>query len=99
MNAVQYGVAADEAEILTVAVSPQVRRTGIARRLLDRALTAAADQGAIRMYLEVADDNVAAIALYRAAGFEQIAIRPRYYRRADGQLRDALIFERTLNSR
>lgn len=90
--------AADEAEILTVAVRPASRRGGLGRRLLDRALESAANQGVMRLFLEVADDNIAAIALYRAAGFTQIAVRHRYYRLADGGLRDALIFERTLNS-
>jgi ribosomal-protein-alanine N-acetyltransferase len=80
-------VAADEAEILTLAVRPESRRRGAGRALLAAALEAAAAAGAARMLLEVAEDNAAARALYAAAGFGPVGRRPRYY--PDG--RDALV--------
>jgi ribosomal-protein-alanine N-acetyltransferase len=87
-------VAADEAEILTLAVAPEARRAGIGRALLDAACTAARAGGAARLFLEVAASNLAAQALYRGRGFAQIGRRHRYY--ADGT--DALMMSLALTS-
>jgi ribosomal-protein-alanine N-acetyltransferase len=86
---------ADEAEVLTLAVRPAARGRGEGARLLARGVAAARAAGAGRVFLEVADDNVAALALYRRAGFVEAGRRPRYYARADGARRDALLL--TLN--
>lgn len=80
-------VAADEAEILTLAVRPESRRRGAGRGLLVAAMQAATAAGASRMLLEVAEDNAAARALYAATGFAPVGRRPRYY--PDG--RDAMV--------
>ncbi|MDE2199943.1 MAG: GNAT family N-acetyltransferase [Rhodospirillales bacterium] len=72
-------VAADEAEILTVAVAPEARRKGLARALLEAAAGTAASRGARRLFLEVATTNAAARALYAGCGFAEIGRRPRYY--------------------
>jgi len=85
-------VAADEAEVLTLAVAPEARRQGIGTRLLDAALSLAASRGAHTAYLEVSDANGAARALYRRAGFTPTGRRPRYY--ADGT--DALVLRHAL---
>ena len=77
----------DEAEILTLGVSPDGRRKGVASALLARSILDARQAGAARMFLEVGARNTAAIALYRKFGFEQIGERPSYYR--DGG--DALV--------
>lgn len=82
---------ADEAEILTLAVRPAARRRGLGARLVRRAIDRAAALGANRMFLEVADDNAPARALYGALGFEAAGRRPRYYPRPDGPAVDALI--------
>lgn len=82
---------ADEAEILTLAVRPSARRRGLGARLLAEGVGLAGARGADRVFLEVADDNAAAQALYRRAGFAETGRRPRYYARADGSRRDALI--------
>ncbi|MFJ6025430.1 ribosomal protein S18-alanine N-acetyltransferase [Brevundimonas sp. NPDC092305] len=83
--------AADEAEILTLAVRPEARGRGLAGILLRQALADAATRDVRRVFLEVADDNLAARAVYAKAGFEQAGIRPRYYARPDGSRRDALL--------
>ena len=83
--------AADEAEIVTLAVRPEARRRGLGGRLLDRTLDRARDQGVARLFLEVAHDNDAALALYASRGFEQAGRRPAYYSRPDGTRADALI--------
>jgi ribosomal-protein-alanine N-acetyltransferase len=51
----------------------------------------AAARGATRLFLEVADDNAAALALYARAGFSEAGRRPGYYARPDGVRQDALI--------
>lgn len=84
-------VAADEAEILTLAVRPAARRAGLASRLVAVASRQAAERGAARLFLEVAEDNVAARALYARLGFETAGRRPRYYARTNGDPVDALL--------
>jgi ribosomal-protein-alanine N-acetyltransferase len=90
-------VAADEAEILTLAVEPQRRRQGIGLALIRAACHAAEERGANMIFLEVAIDNEAALAVYRRARFEPVAVRPHYYTRADGTAVDAQVLERLLN--
>ncbi len=85
-------VAADEAEILTLAVVPAARRQGLGGALMAGAMTAAAAQGACTMFLEVAEPNTAARVLYHGLGFNEAGRRPRYY--ADGS--DALVLKRGL---
>jgi len=88
---------AGEAEVLTLAVRPAARRRGIGRALLEAALVLA-QPTAETMFLEVAADNPAAVALYEGAGFETVGRRAGYYGRAGGGSVDALVMRRTLNS-
>jgi ribosomal-protein-alanine N-acetyltransferase len=74
------GVAGDVADLERIAVMPSRRHQGVARRLLDALCAAACAQGAIRMLLEVAADNEAALAFYEAYGFTTISRRTGYYR-------------------
>ena len=76
-------IAADEAEVLTLAVLPEARRAGLGGRLLTAALAWCAACGVRTLFLEVAEDNPAALALYRSAGFQAVGRRPAYYRRAN----------------
>lgn len=89
---VDVGVVADVADLHRVVVAAAHRRHGVASSLVGSASTAAADRGATRMLLEVADDNAPALALYDAHGFEPIARRRGYY----GPGRDALVLEASL---
>ena len=79
-----------EAEILTLAVHPKARRQGLARRLIAAAIDRLA---AKKIFLEVADDNHAAVALYQACGFAETGRRVGYYKNADGSRRDALLMQ------
>lgn len=81
-------VVLDEAEILTLAVRPEARRAGLGRRLVDQAAIAARRAGAHRLFLEAAEDNAAALALYDSAGFRPLGRRRGYY---DGGRIDALV--------
>lgn len=85
-------VAADEAEVLTLAVRPEARRQGVGAGLLAAALAGAVARGAGSMFLEVSDRNPAARMLYGSAGFSEVGRRRRYY--ADGA--DALVLRRSL---
>ncbi len=85
-------VAADEAEVLTLAVDPAVQRHGLGRTLLDQALATARQRGAKAVFLEVASGNGPGRALYAAAGFVMVGCRHGYY--PDGG--DALVLRRPL---
>lgn len=87
---------AGEAELLTLAVAPQARRRGIGARLVTRFLYQARLRGAEDVFLEVAESNAAAIALYSGMGFAEAGRRRGYYRAADGRATDALILKRLL---
>lgn len=87
---------AGEAEILTLAVRPAARGRGLGARLVQAAMTEAARRGADALFLEVAADNAAALALYRRAGFEPVGRRAGYYRRPGAAPMDALVLRRTL---
>ena len=90
-------VVVDEAEILTLAVRPAARQAGLGLRLVEQACVDAVTQGATRLFLEVADDNVAARALYARAGFTEAGRRAGYYGRRDGSRIDALVLTKTLS--
>jgi len=62
------------------------------------ALAAAAAGGAKAVFLEVAADNAAALALYQEAGFETVGVRRGYYPRPGGGAADALNLRLALNS-
>lgn len=80
----------DEAELLLIAVRPEVRSTGLGRRLMQDLMAQARESGVAQLFLEVREGNDPAVRLYRAAGFEAIGRRPRYYRGRDGRAHDAL---------
>jgi [ribosomal protein S18]-alanine N-acetyltransferase len=80
---------ADESELLLLAVRPVHQHQGIGRRLLEDFMERASASGIRRVHLEVRDGN-AAVAMYRAAGFEQAGKRRNYYHAPDGSRFDAL---------
>ncbi len=84
---------ADEAEILTIATARSARRKGIAGSLLETHVQTLARAGARKLLLEVADDNHAALALYRKFDFRPVGSRPAYYRRENGQTASAQIMQ------
>jgi ribosomal-protein-alanine N-acetyltransferase len=73
-------IAADEFEILNMAVSRTHRRKGIGSKLLQSALKSSRIAGCARAYLEVRASNGPAIALYALHGFTQCGRRTQYYR-------------------
>jgi [ribosomal protein S18]-alanine N-acetyltransferase len=84
--------AADEAEILTLCVTPACRHAGLGRALLDQAIAALRDAGAKTLFLEVEAGNEAALELYRSCGAVPVGKRERYYEHGA----DAAIFSLAL---
>jgi len=69
----------DEAQILNIAVAEAHRGCGIAKQLLNGALSQVAARGAGQVFLEVDEKNFPAINLYKTHGFKKISSRPKYY--------------------
>ena len=69
-----------EMELRLLAVLPQARRSGIGWRLLAESANLAQANGASGLVLDTGADNERSQQLYRRFGFEQIHVRPRYYR-------------------
>lgn len=89
----------DEAEILTLVVSRSARGAGLGRLLLEEAVTLCEAEGATSLFLEVAEDNAPALALYRRAGFSETGRRRGYYRsQPPAEPIDALVLRRRLTA-
>lgn len=89
-------LAADEAEVLTIAVAAKMRGKGVARGLVSTHLGALAGRGIKALFLEVAEDNLPALKLYRRVGFTEVGRRKGYYARQGGAPATALIMKRPL---
>ena len=86
--------AADEEELLLLAVSPRYRRRGVGSALLARFIAEAHVRGADRLFLEMREGNFAE-QLYLAHGFREVGRRRDYYSSGSGGQFDALTFART----
>jgi len=87
-----------EGEILSLAVAPGARRIGLASALLDAAKAYAVKHDIEALFLEVAEDNVAARQLYEKYGFATVGRRAHYYRRRYGPSVDAMTLRCELTS-
>lgn len=87
--------AADEEELLLIAVHPLCRHRGVASRLLHELCEQARSRGVSQMFLEMRDGNEARY-LYESFGFEQIGRRKGYYRSDGPSPIDALTFSKKL---
>jgi [ribosomal protein S18]-alanine N-acetyltransferase len=90
-------MAADEAEILSIAIAPSHRGQGLSRDLLLTHLGHLAGHGVRTVFLEVEENNQPARRLYERAGFAVAGRRERYYREAGGEQLDALVMRRDLS--
>ncbi len=84
----------DEAELLTIAVNPDMKRHKIGSALLSAMLTDASMQGITQCFLEVAEDNIAAQQFYERFDFTQFSRRKKYYQRPDSNRIDAILMRR-----
>ena len=90
-------IAADEAEILSIAVAARERGHGLSHGLLATHLGHLAGRGVRTVFLEVEETNQPARRLYDKAGFAVVGRRERYYREAGGEERNALVMRRDLS--
>lgn len=88
-----FWVVHDEVHVLNVAVAAEHRRRGVARALMGEAALRGRSRGARLVTLEVRRSNAPALALYRALGYRDVAVRPRYYAE-EGE--DAIVMELAL---
>ena len=89
--------AGEEAELLTIATDPARRGQGLGHMIFSALDTEAARRGLNRWILEVARNNLPAIALYKSEGFVEIAVRKAYYNTREGRV-DALVMTRPVGS-
>ncbi|MGJ6962618.1 ribosomal protein S18-alanine N-acetyltransferase [Streptosporangium sp. G11] len=86
--------AGDQADVQTIAVLAEWRRSGVGGAMLTELLAEAARRGAVSVFLEVRADNPGAQAVYDRFGFERIGLRRRYYE--DGT--DAIMMRKDLHA-
>ncbi|MBE9475674.1 MAG: GNAT family N-acetyltransferase [Proteobacteria bacterium] len=89
-------VAGPEVELLTIAVDPDYRRQGLAHDLMRDFEQMAKENGARDAFLEVAENNIAAIGLYQRRGFTQTGLRKDYYASLKGPRISAIVMNKPL---
>ena len=90
-------MAADEAEILSIAVASSHRGRGLSRNLLLTHLGHLAGRGVRTIFLEVEENNQPARRLYDRTGFAVVGRRERYYREPSGEQLNAVLMRRDLS--
>ena len=80
----------DEAHLLNLSVAKEAQGQGYGDMLLSFIMDKAREHGALNMFLEVRVSNKVAISLYEKKGFNEMAIRPRYYPAENGR-EDAML--------
>ena len=81
-----------EAEILSIGVTPDRQRQGVGKRLLQHFFEHGTSQKMARVVLEVAEDNVPALGLYRDFGFVEFGRRKGYYKQGNLKI-DAIMMK------
>lgn len=90
--------AADEAEILTIAVKKRQRHAGFGKKLLQHHLSRLAAMGVHALFLEVEESNTPARRLYEKRGFAEVGRRNAYYKKADGSAASAIVMRHGIGS-
>jgi ribosomal-protein-alanine N-acetyltransferase len=83
----------DQMEIANFAVSPDFRRKGIGRKMMERVLEEAKRMNCTNVILSVRESNLPAIRLYGDYGFVEIHRRIKYYQHPN---EDAIIMVKNL---
>ena len=81
----------EEGELLNIATRPDMRKTGIAQKMIDKMIEVMKQRSVERITLEVRTSNIAARSLYEKNGFAPIAIRKNYY---SSPLEDGIVMEK-----
>lgn len=82
----------DEADLISIAVDPAMQGKGRAGKALQMIISELKSTGIARLFLEVREDNIKAIQLYRSLGFKKIGERASYYQTISGKKLDAHVF-------
>lgn len=93
---VMVRAAADEAEVLTVAVAPARRGRGVGRLLMEETIRRLYFMRVGSLFLEVDEGNTSALALYRRLGFREVGQRRNYYRQDGVPAANALVMRADL---
>ncbi|MDI1361009.1 ribosomal protein S18-alanine N-acetyltransferase [Methylotenera sp.] len=75
----------DEAHLLNLSVAKPYQKQGLGRTVLEYMVSIAKSNQMANMFLEVRPSNISAIALYENMGFNEMAIRRKYYPAANGR--------------
>ena len=89
-------IAAGEAHLLNLCVTPDNQSRGVGRRMLRRAIRIAAERHADTMFLEVRERNLVARQLYESEGFCEISRRRGYYPEGQNGREDAFVYAKAL---
>jgi len=88
--------AVGEATVLNLCIAPDERKQGLGVKFMQHVIETAQDRKAESVFLEVRPSNTGAVALYESLGFNEIGIRPGYYKAENGVREDALMMAYTL---
>jgi ribosomal-protein-alanine N-acetyltransferase len=88
-----YSCAADEIDILNIAVSSKMRGKGVGNTLMGYLYQHAGELGGERIFLEVRPSNEEAIKFYEHLGFVKVGVRPGYYHDSG---EDALVYSKDI---
>tara|TARA_B100001093_G_scaffold6878_1_gene6817 strand:- start:803 stop:1297 length:495 start_codon:yes stop_codon:yes gene_type:complete len=82
----------DEAEILSIGITPERQSQGVGKQLLQHFFEHGASRNMARVVLEVAEDNLPALGLYRDFGFAEFGRRNGYYKHGNQKI-DAIMMK------
>ena len=88
-------ICGEDAEILTLCVSPEYRKQGIATEMIEQMSRYLKKFQVSSFFLEVNVNNLPALKLYEKCGFLQVGKRKNYYKTSKGR-QDALVLEKKL---
>ena len=88
-------VCGEDAEILTLCVSPDFRRQGVAETMIRKMCEYIKNFQVVSLFLEVNVNNQAALKLYEKCGFQKAGVRKNYYKTTQGR-QDALVLKKRI---
>ena len=88
--------AVGEATVLNLCIDPVMRQQGLGRKFMQHVIDSAKSRKSESVFLEVRPSNKGAIALYESLGFNEVGVRPGYYKAENGEREDALMMAYTI---
>jgi len=88
--------AVGEATVLNLCIDPVMRKQGLGRKFMQHVIAIAKAKKAESVFLEVRPSNGAGIALYESMDFNEIGVRPGYYKAENGKREDAIMMAYTI---